>query len=134
MSKFKKILGTVGQWFKSNWLLLLLVVAVIALFAKGCERTQVYDSLFNQYQNQSEDHQQQISELLAVQEQERQELDRQLQNYLEEMNRIEREYKEEIQRISTNTEIRRVRIIREYDRDPTTLTDAVRDTFGIPVE
>lgn len=134
MSKFKEVLGAVAKWLRENWLPLLLVVAIAALFAKGCERTQAYDSLFDQYQQQSEDHQQQIRDLRALQERERQELDRQLQNYLEEMNRIEREYKEEIQRISVRTETRRVRIIRDYGRDPATLTTAVRDTFGIPVE
>lgn len=134
MSKFKEVLGAVGKWLRENWLPLLLIVAMTALFAKGCEKTQAYDSLFDQYQQQSEDHQQQIRNLRALQERERQELDRQLQNYLEEMNRIEREYKEEIQRISVRTETRRVRIIRDYGRDPTTLTTAVRDTFGIPVE
>lgn len=134
MSKFKQVLGAIGKWLRENWLPLLLVVAIAALFVKGCERTQAYDSLFEQYQQQSKDHQQQIRDLQALQERERQELDRQLQKYFKEMDRIEREYKEEIQRISVRTETRRVRIIHDYSRDPTALTTAVRDTFGIPVE
>lgn len=134
MTKIKEFFGAVGRWLRDNWLPLLLVVAVVALFAKGCERSQAYDSLFEQYQTQSEDHQRQITELMTLREREREELNRQLQAYLENMQRIEREYKEEIARISTRTETRRVTIVREYERDPMTLTATTRDMFGIPIE
>ena len=50
------------------------------------------------------------------------------------MHRIEVEYKAELVRISQIRETTRVRIIREYEEDPGTLTAAVHATFGIPVE
>jgi len=130
----KKMFGAIWEWLKSNWLPLFLMFAVAALFAKGCERTQTYNSLFEQYQEQSIDHQRQLKELRELQQAEREELDRQLHQYFENMNRIEREYKQEIQRIESSRESRRVTIIRDHDRDPTTLTDEVRRVFGIPVE
>lgn len=131
---FKKVFGGLWKWLKGNWLALLLVFAVAALFVRGCESDDAYNNLFQQYQEQSADHQRQIKELQTLQQQEREELDRQLQDYLENMNRIEREYKEEIQRIESSREVRRVTIIRETLRDPGTLTDTVTRTFGIPVE
>lgn len=138
MSKVKEVLGAVfgaiWKWLKDNWLPLLLVLAVVGLFAKGCDQVNSYNNLFEQYQQQSEDHERQLQELRSIQESEREALDRQLQEYMQNMDRIEREYKDEIDRISRSSRTRQSDIIRNHDNDPDTLTEAVHAVFGIPVE
>lgn len=136
-SWLNKALRSVLQWLKGNWLVIvvfLLLVVVAGLIARGCQTDAAYRGLFDQYRNSIEDHQHQLEEIRTTHDREREELNRQLQEYLAEMHRIEVEYKEELARISQTRETTRVKIIREYERDPGTLTAAVRNTFGIPVE
>jgi len=134
MEKFKGYLSAAWQWLKGNWMILTLFVMMIALGFKGCERSQTYDALFEQYRQQTVDHQTQIEEITTLHREETEELNRQMQEYLQNMERIERQYKEEIVRITERTETRRVQIIRNHDSNPGTITSVITDTFGIPVE
>lgn len=136
-SWLNKALRSVLQWLKGNWLVIivfLLLLVVTGLIVKGCQADSEYQSLFDQYRNSIEDHRHQLEEIRTTHDREREELNRQLQEYLAEMHRIEVEYKAELVRISQIRETTRVRIIREYEEDPGTLTAAVHTTFGIPVE
>lgn len=134
MSKIKEIFGTIFGWFRKNWLLLLVIISLVALFLKGCDQSNVYDNLFERFQEQSKDHNRQIKELRLLQEEEREEMSRLMQQYTNEINRIEHEYKEELGRIANFRETTRTRIVENHGRDPNTLTVVVRDTFGIPIE
>lgn len=134
MEKFKKILGSLWKWLKENWLVVLVIVGVAALAFRGCSQEEAYSNLFDHYNEQSKDHERQIQELRSLQDQERAERERILQEYLAELHRIEQEYKEELGRIEQQREDTQSDIIRDHDRDPTTLTTAVTETFGIPVE
>lgn len=136
-SWLNKALRSVLQWLKSNWLVVLVLVLLIVmagLIAKGCQTDSTYQTLFDQYSSSIADHKRQLEEIRTTHDREREELNRQLQEYLSEMHRIETEYRAELERISQTREVTRVRIIREYERDPGTLTTTVHSTFGIPVE
>ena len=134
MEKLKKVFGVIWKWLKANWLVVIVVLGVLALAFNANSQDASYRQLFDQYTTQAADHQTQISDLRSLQEQEREERQRLMQEYIDELHRIEREYKTELERIAalrTNTQDD---IIRDFERDPTTLTEAVTNVFGIPVE
>jgi len=140
MEKVKKFFGAVWNWIKKHWqivLIILIVIGVGLLAANAFSQNsniESYRNLLDQYHEESLDHQQQIKDLQSVVDQERQERERLLQEYLAEQHRIESEFKETLGQISQSRETNQNDIIREYNRDPSTLTTAVTETFGIPLE
>jgi allophanate hydrolase subunit 1 len=134
MENLVKLLRPLWKWLKKNWLLVLITLVVAGLFLKGCEQVDAYDRLLGQYEEQSQDHQRQIKELRTLQDTERKERQRIVQEYIDELHRIEREYKAELDRIATQRDATQERIIREHERDPTTITQRLKETFGIPVD
>lgn len=137
METLKKVFGSIWKWLKENWLTVLVIAGVVALAVNAFsqfDQTESYRNLLEQYHEESLDHQQQIKDLRTLMDEEREERDRLLQEYLSEMHRIESEYKEELGRISADRETSQDTIIRNHNRDPSSLTRAVTDTFGIPTE
>ena len=134
MEKLKKAFGAIWKWLKANWLVIIVIVAVGALAFNSCSNDESYRSLFQQYTEKSDDHQRQIKDMRDLQEQERKARDLLMQEYIDELHRIEREYKTELGKIAEQRNNNRNEIIRNHDRDPTSLTDAVNEVFGIPVE
>lgn len=145
MSKLKEIALNVKQqlkkvgkpalgWLKNNWLIVLVLLAIIVLFWRGCSHEDSYSDLFDKYQEQSQEHQKEIKKLKQLQDKERKELDERLQHYQNELNRIEQEYKEKLNRIARLKENRRTAIIKEHEEDPESLTQTINEVFGIPVE
>lgn len=137
MEKVKKFFESAWKWLKSNWLIVVIILGVLALAVNAFsqfDQNAVYRNLLDQYQEQSLDHQRQLKDLRDLVDAEREERDRLLQEYLAEMHRIEREYKEDLERIAQERDTTQDDIIRDHSRDPTTLTRAVHETFGIPVE
>ena len=127
---FKKVFN----WFKSNWMLVLLLLAIVFLFARGCEQSSTYEDLFDQYLEQGKLQQEQLNDLRKIQNEEYEKLNEQIKNYVIEVERIEKEYKEEIEKISISQENRRTKIIRDHSENPETLTESLYQTFGIPIE
>jgi len=137
MEKLKKFFGAVWDWVKKNWLTILIVIGVCLLTASAFsqfDQTKSYKNLLEQYHQESRDHQQQIKELRLIVEEERIEQARLLQEYLVEQNRLETEFKEVLGQIDDTRDNTQTQIVRRHDRDPTTLTGAVTNTFGIPSE
>lgn len=137
MEKVKAFFGSVWDWVKENWLTLLIIVGVVMLaisaFAQW-DQTESYKELLEQYHEESLDHQRQIKDLRTIMDEEREKQNRILQKYIEEQWRIESEFKEALGRIARDRSVNQNDIIREHDKDPTTLTTAVTETFGIPLE
>jgi len=132
-----KGLGPVWKWLKKNWLIILIIVGVGLLAANAFSQNshvESYRNLLEQYHQESLDHQRQIKDLRSIMDEERAERDRLLQEYLAEQHRIETEFKEALGQIAQDRETNQDNIIREHDSDPTTLTTAVTNTFGIPLE
>lgn len=137
MEKLKKVFGAIWKWLKANWLVVVVVVVilgVIVLAANAFSQDESYRRLFQQYTEQAADYHRQIKDLRLLQEQERAEQERIMQEYIVELYRIEREYKTELERIAEQRSSTQDVIIRNFERDPTTLTNAVHTVFGIPVE
>ena len=128
------IFSKIYNWLKDNWPLALLGVAILFLFARGCERSTAYDELFKKYKEQSKSQQTRIEDLQKIQSEEYEKLDKQIKSYIKEVERIEKEYKEELEKISSSQNKRRKKIIENHDDDPDSLTEAVYNTFGIPIE
>jgi len=134
MEKFKKLLSSFWKWIKNNWLVIVLLFGVGFLAWSFRSNDQAYKNLFKSYTQQSADNRQQIEDLRAVQEQERADQERIMRNYLDELHRIEQEYKTELTKIETQRATTQDNIISNYNSNPTTLTSAVTNTFGIPTE
>jgi len=134
MDKVKSIFGNIWKWIKKNWVLVLVVLGLSFLAWSFKSKDQSYKDLFKNYTQQNADNQQQIEVLRNLQEQERVERERLLTNYLDELHRIEREYKAELGKIAEQRDTTQDNIISNGNTNPTSLTDAVTETFGIPVE
>ena len=136
MEKLKKVFGVIWKWLKDNWLVVVVAIVVIgvgALATKSCSRDESYRNLFREFREQSEDHQRQIKDLRGLQDLERAERERILQEYIDELHRIEREYKIELENIATQRNNTQDNIINNHQRDPVTLVETIRNAFGIPV-
>lgn len=137
MEKVKKFFGSVWSWVKENWLTILIIVGVCLLAVNAFsqfDKTKSYRELLEQYHQESLDHQRQIKDLRTIMEEERAEQHRIIQKYLEEQSRIESEFKQALERIARDRTVNQDNIIRDHEKDPTTLTTAVTETFGIPLE
>jgi hypothetical protein len=134
ISWLKAGLEPILKWLKYNWLVLVVIGGITFFVLKACETDETYQTLFEQYGESITDHQNQINELKQVYASEQVEIQRQLQEYLLEMKRLENDYRSDIARLEKQREDTRTTIIRNWEREPTTLPETIRETFGIPIE
>ena len=114
--------------------MLIFVISVSALLAKGCQEVDSYSNLFEHYSQQSKSHEQQIKELRRIRNEEALAHQRMTQEFISEINRLEADYNSRLNSISQQRHVIRNRIIDDHDSNPSTLTEHIREVFGIPIE
>ncbi len=137
-SGFRKFLRkapkAIFEWLKNNWLVVLLAAAVSVLAWKGCDKSSTYESLFQKYKEQQKSHQEQLEKLEKIQKAEREAFEKELDRYQSELNRIEEDYNKKLDKIEESKTEEQEDILKEHEKDPHSLTERLRETFGIPVE
>lgn len=135
--KFKNLLIKILKWVKSNWFGIIIVLSILFLsgaIVRSCNKEDAYQTLFDQYSQSIDDYKQQLDSIRTSQQEEQVKQDQRLQQYLNKMNEIQRDYKQQIQRIEKQRLESQSQIVNNAERDPGTLTERIRNTWGIPID
>jgi predicted RND superfamily exporter protein len=123
-------------WLKDNWTYVVIVVLLCILLLMGwgkCSSDNLYDKLMQDYNSQSKAFKKQINILEATNKELREKQEILNEKHKEEMARVEKDYQNNLNTIIKNAKTSKNIIVKEARRDPTTLTDRITQTFGIPV-
>lgn len=126
----------IGAWLKKNWAYVVIVALLCLLIFIGWSKyntDSLYDKLMKDYNSQSTAYKKQINELEATNQELRAQQEILNSKHKEEMIRVEKNYQENLKLITQKAKTEKDIIIKEAKKDPTTLTDRVTKTFGIPV-
>jgi len=134
MENVKQVLMFMLGWMRQHWLSIILAVVVAVLAFKANQQNKSYNDLFEQMRQQSDDNQHQIDGLRQITQHEQEQQDLLIQQFHQEISRIETEYHVDLDRIAAQRSARQVQIVHDFSTDPTTLTAATNQIFGIPVQ
>jgi DNA anti-recombination protein RmuC len=134
MEEIKQAASPIVNWLKQHWISILLVVVIVGLMYKTNEQSKSYNELFTQLHEQTVEHQEQIDGLRQIVQQEQEQQERLIEQFHTEIARIETQYQTTLDNIASQRTTRQVRIIHDAAGDPTTLTTATTQVFGIPVD
>lgn len=119
-------------WLKNNWILVISGAAIVFLLWQRSVSEDAYSSLLKAYNVQSEAHLKEIKALEDINKAKDKRLRELSEKYKSDVKRLEEEYASLLEKIKKESTRRRKKIVKEAYRDPTTLTDAITETFSIP--
>ena len=128
----------IKNWFKANWITVVLVVLVAGVAVLAYRQfvlTSTYEDLLNKkYTEQSESFKKQINEINKINDDRFKQQEALIKAYDEKIRLIDQEYKTSLAEIAAKQRKLQTKIVADAQKDPTTLTTKVKDTFGIPVK
>lgn len=128
----------IKDWFKKNWITIVLVIIVaggIFLAFRQFSLTSTYEDLLNKkYTEQSESFKKQINEINKINDERFKQQEALLKAYDVKIQLIDQQYKTSLAEIAAKQRRLQTQIVVDAQKDPTTLTSKVKDTFGIPVK
>lgn len=128
----------IKDWFKTNWITIVLVVVVagVAFLAyRQFSFSSTYEKLLNQkYTEQTESFKKQINDINKINNDRFKQQEAILKAYDEKIQLIDQQYKISLAEITAKQRKLQAKIVVDAQKDPTTLTTKVRETFGIPIK
>ena len=121
------------QWFKNNWLIVLVIVGVMGMAYMQYRNGSIYDKLMEDYIGLAADNKKTIEALKVESAKERVAQAKLNKHYSESIVFIEADYNTELEKIATRRAKDRRRLVRAARKDPGALTRAISRMFGIPV-
>lgn len=127
-TKIQKVI----DWLKKNWIVLPIGIGILVVFffLQGwISRVKSHDAgLQKMIQTQHAAHTRQLAELTTSFEREREEQKRIQQAFDQRINELDQQYTDALSKIRNSSSARR----RQLESNPSELTGAIEQTFGIP--
>lgn len=120
------------NWIKNNWILVVALGIIGFMFWNQGASSDLYSSLMQKYNEQTEAHAQEIKDLETITREKDLALQEAHEDYTRRVVLLRAQYEETITDLEAKKGVTRKRILKNAHRDPTTLTRAIEDAFKIP--
>ena len=122
------------KWLKDNWLIVTVaILAIVLLLGQQALATSTYQKLFNDFNEQAEDYDQQIKDLEKIRQETQAQLEKNKIAFKIEVAKLKKKFENRLVVIETTTKKHRNQIVKKAKENPKTLTDEIERAFGIPV-
>lgn len=130
MESFKKIMLAILEWLKSNWLLVLIVVAVIFVAWQFYQQKSQINDLAEMNAQEFQRHTADLAEMRGAYEIERTRQAEINERYETEIERLNTDYNQRLADLEARVTTRRQTFIRDTQGNPTEMADRLRGRLG----
>lgn len=130
MDSFKKIMLSIWEWIKSNWLMVLIIVAVIVAAWQFWQQKNQINNLAEMNQQEFQRHTQSLAEMRGAYEAERLRQEEINERYSTEIERLNVDYNQRLADLEARVTTRRQTFIRDTQGNPTEMADRLRERLG----